>query len=270
MSRGAELARGERWGGISRTHFCFFGDQARFTSNLFFISVRGTTFISCHAAPLPPYPLLLFRDQAWFTSNLFFISVRRTTFISCHAARNEPKKRAKEDDLRSPLWTLHPSVCARPPPTAPPIGGWRRGAFRADGRCLTDARKSGGAPASRGYVRFVGACFLFVEMGLAGFWGNGEFDPKFAMPGKVFRICRSANAVAGRLGALACAHPPPAGADCADGCCLTDARKSGGAPASRGYVRFVGAGFGFGFYMRRSPRWDGWGAARRYCDPEGH
>ncbi len=42
--------------------------------------------------------------------------LRGTEFISCRATRNEPKKRTKEDDLRSPLWTPHPIVSARGPP----------------------------------------------------------------------------------------------------------------------------------------------------------
>ncbi len=45
----------------------------------------------------------------------FLLYLRERVFISCHLTRNEPKKQTKEDDLRSPLWTLHP----RQHPNAP-------------------------------------------------------------------------------------------------------------------------------------------------------
>ncbi len=97
------------------------------------------------------------------------ISVRRTTFISCPAASacqgKPPKKRAKEDDLRSSLWPLHPLVCARHPLTAPPDGGWRREAFRADGCRLTDTCKAGGAPPSRW------VCSRCRSPAIVPFWG---------------------------------------------------------------------------------------------------
>ncbi len=104
------------------------------------------------------------------------ISVRETMFISCPAASacqgKPPKKRAKEDDLRSLLWTFHPLVCARPPAAIAPLAGLEAGGF-SRGKSLSD-----GCSQVRRSATLAGVMFSLPLVGAwyaeAGGWARGE------------------------------------------------------------------------------------------------